>query len=177
MKTDQQNPVWAMPVLLILLHWLSQTGLHATTLSGDTVISPEDQRQLITDWGYDIKEGGKAAGLTPAYAQSLFQTDNMTCLRLAVYGGSVFPAHPASGTIIASYYADTLVAMTNARAARSNVVFFADKKLESPDSFPDWVKDTNGIIPAQYAMLLADYLGFMQTNGFTIDILGIDLEQ
>jgi hypothetical protein len=38
-------------------------------------IQTEDQRQLITDWGYDIKQSGKAAALTPAVAQDLFVTD------------------------------------------------------------------------------------------------------
>jgi O-glycosyl hydrolase len=143
---------------------------------GDAIISPENQHQFISDWGYDIKQGGKAAALTPALAQTLFLTDGMTCLRLPIYGDSVKPAHPAGGVVIASYYSDILTAITNARMAKPNVVLFASKKLEGTSSFPAWVKDANGIIPFQYALMLADYLQFMQTNGVTIDVLGIDNE-
>src|SRR5712671_4681909 len=144
--------------------------------SGDAIISPENQRQLITDWGYDIKEGGKAAGLTPSFAQTIFVTDGMTCLRLPIYGDTGNPAHPSSGVVIASYYAEVLTAITNARAARSNVLLFASKKLQGDTSFPAWVKDSNGIIPLQYALMLADFLQFMQRNGISIDVLGIDNE-
>ena len=100
----------------------------------------------------------------------------MTCLRLPIYGDSVNPAHPSSGVVIGSYYTDVLTAITNARAARSNVVLFASKKLQGNTSFPAWVKDSNGIIPLQYALMLADFLQFMQRNGISIDVLGIDNE-
>src|ERR1043165_9818004 len=70
--------------------------------SGDAILSPENQHQLITDWGYDIKEGGKAAGLTATFAKTIFVTDGMTCLRLPLYGDTVNPAHPSSGLVITS---------------------------------------------------------------------------
>jgi O-glycosyl hydrolase len=140
-------------------------------------IQTEDQRQLITDWGYDIKQSGKAAALTPAVAQDLFVTDRMSILRIPIYGDIVRPAHPASGTVIGSHYTDMLTAMTNARAANSNVLLFASKKLEGQDSFPAWVKDANGVLPGPYAELVADYLQFLHTNGFTVDVLGVDNEE
>ncbi len=143
---------------------------------GDALISPENRRQFITDWGYDIKEAGKAAGLTPSLALQLFVTNGMTCLRIPIYGDSVDPAHPAAGTVIGSYYADVLSAITNTMSARTGVVIFASKKLQGSTSFPAWVKDANGIIPAQYAQMLADFLVFMQTHGVSIDVLGMDNE-
>ncbi len=144
---------------------------------GDAIIDPTMQGQLITGWGYDIKEGGKAAGVTPDYAQTLFVTDRMNCLRIPIYGDAADPAHPSSGVVIGSYYGDTLYAMTNGRAANSNVILLASKKLDGQNSFPAWTKNSNGVIPSQYAAMLADYLQFMQSNGFTIDVLGLDNER
>ncbi len=143
---------------------------------GSVSIQPEDEAQLITDWGFDIK-GTSGNNVTPSYAQTLFVTDRMSILRVPIWGTASDPAHPSSGVVLASYYADQLYAMTNARAANSNVIFFASKKLDGQNSFPSWVKDANGVIASQYALLLADYLQFIETNGFTIDVLGIDNER
>lgn len=147
------------------------------TTGGDAIIAPENQRQIITDWGFDIKEGGKAAALTSSLAQSVFVNDGMTLLRLPIYGNISVPAHPAPGVVVGSYYTDVLTAMTNARAANPNVLFFASKKSDSRNTYPSWVKDSsNKVIPSQYAIMVADFLQFMQTNGFTIDVLGIENE-
>jgi O-glycosyl hydrolase len=148
----------------------------ATAVAGKIMLYPEEQRQLISDWGYDIKQDGKAGALSPEFARTLFVEDRMTCLRLPIYGDIRHPAHPADGQVIASHYAPMLQAMTNARAARANVILFASKKLEERGSFPDWVVDAKGVVPARYARMLADYLGFVQAHGFAIDILGIDNE-
>jgi hypothetical protein len=157
-------------VLLFSFRLVAATG-------GGAIIYPDTQKQLITDWGYDIKQEGKASGLTPSYAQTLFVTDKMTCLRLPILGTDAAPAHPADGVIVESYYTDTLYAMTNARNARPDVVLFASKKLNGQTSFPAWVKDADGVIPAMYARLLADFLVYMESYGFVIDILGIDNEK
>ncbi len=144
--------------------------------NGVAIIQPEDQRQLITDWAYDIKDASRISGVTPSYAQTLFVTDHMTCLRVPIYGNISTPAHPSSGTVVSSYYTGVLTAMANARAANSNLIFFASKKLDSTNSFPAWVKNANGVIPAQYAAMLADYLQFMEANGFVMDVFGVDNE-
>ena len=143
---------------------------------GDAVIDPEAQKQLITDFGYDIKQPGKAEDLTPELAQAIFVTDKFTCLRVPIWGDVKHPAHPADGQVDESGYQAVLTAMTNARNARKDVVFFASKRLEAKESFPDWVKDADGVVPTPYAHLLADYLKFMKDHGFAIDILGIDNE-
>jgi O-glycosyl hydrolase len=139
-------------------------------------IQPESPKQLITGWGFDIK-GTSGYNVTPAYAQTLFVTDRMDILRLPIWGDAADPAHPSPGVVVASYYADSLYAMANARAANSNVLFFASKKLDGQNSFPPWTKNSNGVIAAEYAIMLADYLDFMWTNGFAIDVLGIDNER
>ncbi len=146
-------------------------------LEGDyAVIYPEIQGQLIDGWGFDIKWYAKALDITRRYARTLFVDDRMTTLRVAIQGEDNRPAHPEPGMVIESYYQDTLDAMTHARNARADVIFFAGKKLDGQESFPGWVKDENGIIPDQYAIMLADFLEFMEDKGFYIDVLGIDNE-
>ena len=66
--------------------------------------------------------------------------------------------------------------MKLARAAKPDVIFFASKRLEGKESWPDWTKDANGVIVEKYSSLLADFLSFMHTNGFKMDLLGIDNE-
>ena len=163
---------------LVLLFALCSLDVRATVESpdADVLINPDKQGELITDWGYDIKENGKADHLTPELAQNLFVEDKMTCLRLPIYGDAQHPAHPADGKVIESYYTGILQAMANARKAKSDVVFFASKKLFEGKTFPGWVKNANGVIPEAYARMLADYLSFMQAHGFVIDILGVDNE-
>ncbi|MFN3410291.1 MAG: hypothetical protein ACK45B_14955, partial [Limisphaerales bacterium] len=128
-------------------------------------------------WGFDIK-GINGYNVTPTYAQDLFVTDKMNVMRVPIWGTDDRPAHPAAGVVDGSHYADQLYAMTNARAANSNVIFFASKKLRGTSSFPAWTKDFSGVIASQYAILLADYLEYIYTNGgFTIEVLGIDNER
>ena len=139
--------------------------------NGFVAIQPETQAQLINGWGFDIK-GTSGNNVTPDYAQTLFVTDKMNILRVPIYGA----AHPSSGTVDGTYYADQLYAMANARAANSNVLFFASKKSEAMP-FPAWVTNSSGnVIAAKYAVMLGDYLKYIQDNGFTIDVLGIDNE-
>jgi len=161
--------------LCLLSLSLFQTNAAPKKING-AVIDPEKQQQLIKYWGYDIKQPGKAEKLTLEKAKQLFVTDEMNLLRVSIWGDKNHPAHPSSGKIVASYYQDTLTAMKNAKAVRKDIVFFASKKLEGKESFPDWVKDENGVIAKKYAQLLADYLKFMHSKGFRIDILGIDNE-
>ncbi len=170
----KRAPVFLLVTLGLLLAEAGQAQSAGT--GGDAIINPRITGQLITTWGYDIKENGKAAGLTPAYALTLFVTNKMNCLRLPIYGDAGHPAHPSAGVVIGSYYADVLSAMTNARSANSNVILFASKLLDGTNSFPSWTKNSNGVVPAEYASMLADYLQFMQSNGFTIDVLGVDNE-
>ena len=150
------------------------SGVKVVT-NGYVTVQPEDQAQIITGWGFDIK-GISGYNVTPGYAQELFANDRMNILRVPIWGNTNNPAHPSAGMVIGSYYDDELYAMANARAVNSNVIFFASKKLDGPDSFPDWTKNASGVIASQYALMLADYLDFMWTNGFAIDVLGVDNE-
>lgn len=49
--------------------------------------------------------------------------------------------------------------------------------MNAKESFPDWVKDSNGVIPEQYAIMLADFLSYMKEKNIIIDVLGIDNEE
>src|ERR1700748_3839227 len=79
--------------------------------AADVTIHPDEQKQLISEWGFDIKQPGKAALVTPAFARTLFVRDKMTCLRVPIYGDEPHPAHPADGQVDGTYYQDILAAM------------------------------------------------------------------
>jgi hypothetical protein len=161
--------ILGLELLLSLPCWSEPPPISITLEPGKT-------RQRITDWGYDIKEGGKAEVLTPEYARELFIEDRMTCLRIPIYGDEPHPAHPADGKILESYYEPVLSAMTNVRKVLPNVVLFASKKSERRCTFPKWVLSDGAVVPKAYADLLADYLRYLQAHGFTVDVLGIDNE-
>jgi len=139
----------------------------------DAVIYPATQQQVITDWGYDIKQPGKAKGLTPVFSQTIFISDKFTCLRVPIYA---YAAHPKQGQVVDSEYTDCISAIKNAQAAQSGVKLFTSLKLEGEETFPSWVKGANGVLAAPYARLIADYLKFMKEHGIQFHILGIDNE-
>ncbi|VGO14511.1 Glucuronoxylanase XynC [Pontiella desulfatans] len=183
------------------MKWMNAMGLclllaarlaGAATTAGTVEINPELRGVLITDWGYDIKNASVINGLTASKAQELFIDDRMSVLRVAVWGDATRPAHPAAGEIDVSYYVydpavvnskKMFTAMKNARDARPDVVFFPSKKLDGQNSFPAWTKDGNGVVPEQYARLLADYLRFWEhdlvrkSESFVFPMLGVDNEE
>ena len=166
--------LWMNLAPVVALACLQPESLRAD--SGDaTAIYPDKPAQLIS-WGYDVKEPGRAPRLTPELAQTLYGDDQMTSLRVPIYGDGERPAHPADGQVVGSYYDDTLKAMANARKVQPKVLFFASKKLENTKTFPPWVLDSDGVKPEAYARMLADYLAYMEAHGFVIDILGVDNE-
>lgn len=151
-------------------------AFHGTARAIDVTIDPDHQKQLIANWGFDVKQPGKARIVTPEFAHQLFVDDKMTILRVPIYGNASQPSHPSEGTVDGTYYADVLTAMANARKVKPDVIFFASKRLENIKTFPPWVLGPDGIIPEKYARLIADYLQFMQAHGFPIDYLGPDNE-
>lgn len=161
--------------LVIFLIALSSTSILAAT-GGNAIIYLNDRQQLITDWGYDIKWEGKGNHLTPSGAQNYFVDQKFSKLRVPIWGNASKPAHPSDGVVVTSIYDKTITAMTNVINANPDTVLFASKKLEGQDSFPAWVKDSNGVISAEYAKLLADFLEYMESEGFYIDVLGVDNE-
>lgn len=133
-------------------------------------------RPVITDFGYDIKQPGKAQAFTAEDAKNVFGTDGFTCLRIPIWGDVKRSAHPAPGKIVASFYEPVLQAMKLARAAKPDVTFFASKRLEGKKSWPTWTKNADGVIVEKYSSMLNDFLSFMHANGFNMDLLGIDNE-
>lgn len=169
---------------------LLPSGALAATPAGTVEIDPEVQDIRVTDWGYDIKNASVISGLSASKARNLFVTDRMSVLRIAVWGDDPRPAHPGPGEVDTTYYVHDgtggslkmFTAMKNVRDARPDVIFFASKKLDGQTSFPPWTKDADGVIPEQYARMLADYLRFMEhdttrkSESFVIPILGVDNE-
>jgi len=143
---------------------------------GDAVISPEGQAQRIEHFFKDYKNSNY-----PSPSQNdlvdLFINDDFDGIRTPIYGDLSHAAHPAPGVVIGSLYAGHVNAILGAMAVRPGLIVFASKKLDGKNSFPGWTKDANGVIPAQYAILLADYIQYMASNGIVVNVLGIDNER
>lgn len=131
----------------------------------------------IQHFFYDLKENPGSVG-TSDVAEQLFDDDDMDGVRIPIYGDNTHPAHPSYGTIEGQYYADMLNSIERAKKARGDrgLIIFASKKLDGKTSFPDWVKDANGVIPEKYGKMLVDYIQFLRDKGIVIDVLGIDNE-
>lgn len=130
----------------------------------------------INSWGYDIKQEGRSKAMKPSLAKEIFVDTGMNMLRIAVRAKD---GHPARGveSIKMSAYKDDLDAINIVRAARPDVRIFASLKLLAEDTFPGWVKSGGKVNADDYATLLQNYLKFMNQNGVTVDVLGIDCEQ
>ena len=92
----------------------------ATAVAGKIMLYPEEQRQPISDWGYDIKQDGKAAALGPEFARTLFVEDRMTCLRLPIYGNLGQPPGGSRGCTPGEHGSrvDQLTRRSGSRAGR-----------------------------------------------------------
>ncbi|WP_157961166.1 hypothetical protein [Lutibacter citreus] len=143
----------------------------------NSVITFNEPGQLINVFYYDVKFGNKAV-TSASQAKEIFGIDDLNGIRIPIFGNINKPAHPNEGVIIDSYYEGIINSINFAKEARGTKEFkvFASKKLDGADSFPDWVKDDNGIVPEKYAILLADFIEFMNSENIQIDYLGIDNE-
>ena len=114
---------------------------------GDAVISPEKYYgRQIKDFFYDLKLNASAIN-TAAKANEFFVEDGMNGVRVSIYGDATRPAHPEPGKIDESYYTKMIASINRAKTARGDkgLIIGASKKLDGKNSFPDWVKDKNGV--------------------------------
>ncbi|MDF7824787.1 LamG domain-containing protein [Pontiellaceae bacterium B12227] len=161
--------------LLFVMFLASSVVVQAVT-TGDVVVSPENKGVFVDKFFYDAKIHNNP-NLSNSKLDDLFVTDGFNGVRTPVWGNINQPAHPTNGVVVGSYYTGHVNLILGAKARNPDLIVFASKKLNGDDSFPDWTKDANGVIPDQYAILLADYIEYMATQGIEIDVLGIDNER
>lgn len=145
---------------------------------GDAVISPDKfYGKVIKHLFFDLKSNNAAISSLNV-ANNLFVNDDFDGLRISILGNANRPAHPSEGVIVSKYYQYLINSIKRAQTARGNkeLTIFASKKLEGKNSFPDWVKDENGVIPEKYGIMLVDYLLYMKENDIHVDVLAIDNE-
>ncbi|MBJ6367015.1 hypothetical protein [Snuella sedimenti] len=145
--------------------------------TAQSIITFNNPGQEIDVFFYDVKQGNKNLENADE-ANEIFNIDDANGLRIPIRGENKIPAHPSAGVVAEDMYDDVLQSIALAKQARGGkeLKIFASKKLDDQTSFPDWVKDANGIIPKQYAILIADFIEFMKSKEVTIDYLGIDNE-
>jgi hypothetical protein len=136
---------------------------------------------MITTHGYDIKQPGKADGLSDARAQEVFGTYGMDLIRIPIYAN----AHTAPGTVenalcpspsACASYDKIVAAVWRAKAAKSTVKVFASLKSGEYWMPPAWVMSGTTVDANKWAYLLADFIHYMAMRGVTVDHLGIDNE-
>ncbi len=142
-----------------------------------SIITFNNPGKLIDVFFYDVKYEIKNIK-TASEADEVFNIDDSNGLRIPILGTGPANAHPSEGVVVDEMYSKVLTSIDLAKEIRGTkeLFVFASKKLEGQKSFPDWVKDSNGIIPEKYAILLADYIEFMNSKGVQIDYLAIDNE-
>lgn len=161
---------------LVLAVILTFAGHVAATPSGDVVISPDSKGVFVDRFFKDYKSSNNP-NPGDSSLDDLFIEDGLNGIRTPIWGNINQPAHPSSGTVIGSYYAGHVSTILRAKQRNPDLMVLASKKLNGQDSFPDWTKDTNGVIAVEYAAMLADYIEYMNSEGIDIDVLGIDNER
>jgi hypothetical protein len=144
--------------------------------SGDVVVSPEDKGVLVDKFFYDFKINNNPS-FSDSKLDDLFITDGFNGVRTPIWGNTNQPAHTAAGVVIGSYYSGHVNMILEAKERNPDLIVFASKKLNGDESFPEWTRDETGVIPAQYAIMLADYIEYMAAQGIPVDVLGIDNER
>ncbi len=144
--------------------------------TANSTVNISQSGNLIDVFFYDIKQGNKSI-TSENMAVELFVKDGINGLRIPILGTQKVPAHPAEGTVVENMYDDVLKSIAFAKkVSDQEVILFASKKLDGKNSFPDWTKNDAGIIPEKYAILLADFLEFLDSKDIEIKFLGIDNE-
>lgn len=155
---------------ILFVPLMAQTG-------GEIIVYPHIQKQLFTDWGYDIKQPGKAVALSNNLISQIFIGDGMDVLRVPVYARD---GHPAEGVVTDEAYTitnDIIGAILRVKAIKPSVKIFASLRLEGSDTFQSWMLDGTGKVDSvQLAKMDSDYLVYMKSKGIRIDILGVDNE-
>lgn len=146
------------------------------------VIIPQSAMHTIDYLFYDLKSHWGST-MSDDKADQLFVEDGFNGVRTSIYGTqdkpdttNGKPAHPEAGVVVESYYEPEIQKIQQALARNPDLIVFASKKLNGQYSFPDWVMQGSGIIPDQYAILLADYIEFMESKGIPTHYLGLDNE-
>lgn len=154
-------------------------GLCLSASANDEVlIFPEETGVQINRFFYDFKSPSAPWKFTQkGWGRTLLEEYGFNGIRTSIYGTGKKPAHPEPGVVVEKLYKGETHGLKLAKQIRPDVVIFASKKLDGKNSFPAWTKDQRGVIPEKYAVLLADYLGYMQREGLAVDVLGIDNER
>ncbi len=144
----------------------------------EVVVFPAEKGQLLNRFFYDFKSPGAPKKFVKNdWAGILLEEYGFTGIRTSIYGTDSRPAHPEPGVVLDEYYKNETRGLQLAKKINPGVLIFASKKLDGTKSFPEWTKDGDGVVPAKYAVLLADYLEYMKGEGLEVDILGIDNER
>lgn len=129
-------------------------------------------------YGYDVKEGGKAANLDTNLSNSYFGPGGpFSVLRIPIYAGDGVgdngePDSAAPSDLNTALYAPIVQAAMNAMAAHPGVKIYANLKSPSTGSmFAPWVQGTN--FPSNYATLLFNIIAYLQAQGVTVDDVGV----
>ena len=164
-------------ILLVAIILFTQMFSIKSQTGGDAVIYTDDKGKKIDYFFYDLKGWSGSIGNADR-ANQLFVNDDHNGIRIPIWGDTSHYAHPSPGVVVSSKYDQIVNGINRAKTARTGkpLYIFASKKLKNQGSFPHWTKDETGIIPKQYAILIADFIQHMNSRSVTIDYLGIDNE-
>ncbi|WP_136060779.1 glycoside hydrolase [Pontiella sulfatireligans] len=132
----------------------------------------------INRFFYDFKSPSAPRKFSQnGFAKTLLEDYGFHGIRTSIYGTGKKPAHPEPGVVLEEYYRGETDGLKLAQKIRPDLIIFASKKLDGTESFPEWTKDGNGVIPEKYAILVTDYLEYMEKEGLRVDVLAIDNER
>ena len=148
----------------------------------------------FTDWGFDLKQEcrrcpsvARKVARDPDFARDVFGSGKVSLVRIALRADE--RAVDADGHLMPGWYADTVQAVANIRAANPDVQIYASRSTVGDCEVPDddgrcmdfapslKIGGTYGrVSPWKYGRLLAEYLRYMNANGVPVAVLGIDNE-
>jgi O-glycosyl hydrolase len=162
-----------------------------TKTSGKIVVYPTNTAATpvqppVKDYGYDLKQEGKAAALSGAGGNFIFGAPaagglGFTTVRIPI-AASEAHRQPGISNIDTSRYEPVVNAIKNRiPLGNADLKVYASLVLinavDGGNSLPSWVKNNGQVVPAQYAQLLFEYLRYMDNqNGIQIDVMGVDNE-
>lgn len=141
-------------------------------------IKVNEKYGVVTDkFFYDIKDEG--ASVSNDVLMEMFYKTDMNGIRIPLYGDMKDGEYLGQkgvevSDIITEDYDRTVNAVLYAKSLKPDITVFASKK--SGNTWPDWLKDSNGIKVDNYVKMWISYLVYLKRNRIDVDVIGIDNE-
>ncbi|MDB4335195.1 hypothetical protein OAA06_02415, partial [bacterium] len=157
----------------------------APVYTNQATIAPLDTFGCVTKYHMLDLNASPTKAATDALASAAFGEQGLNGIRVPIYCGDYYGAHPEEGVVTEiNDYTNVLKSINNAKkyykGTEPFVVFAGIKVMTSnkDEYFPDWVTTDSETVPNpdKYAQLIVDFITFMHSKGHDVHAIALTKE-